>query len=338
VLTKDLWPTHYQPVIQDTDGNSIQHTKHDLFLIHHFTQFAGRVFADKWVAELYTGPILELAKEYPYLMHAMLAMSGCHLQHLGVDASRYRSAEAFHSHFASKGLREALVSMNTARDGDGVLTTAMLLGTVAFCAADYRDNVRPPLEERRKSGQEWNWLRTQSGLSCLLTRTTPYRKDSIWDIMFSAIDEMKVDEEEEFTDLGQRLKNFCGFDENSSEATSPCFELADWLDPLVSRGPDLKYLGMYLRSIGAMSLEFIDLLEKGNTHALLLFAHWLALMSSIDQWWCTRRIITECQSICEVLAKRLEGESIKLLEAPAKACGYQISTNSSYIEEIDCPA
>jgi hypothetical protein len=334
ILPTDIWPSHYQPTIQDADGQTIQHTKHDLFLIHHFTQFACQLFASKHIGDFYTGPILSLAKEYPYVMHAMLALSGCHLQHLGIDASRYRPAEAFHSHFASRGLREAVVSMDGPKDGDSVLTTAMVLGTVAFCAADYRGDIRPPLEESGRSDESWHWLRTQVGLTYLLGRTQSYRDESIWTPVFDHIDGTEA-EDEPVSDLGQRLKDFCGLDENSSEATSPYFGLADWLSPFVSREPSFKYLWPYIRSIGAMSLQFVDLLERSDTKALMLFVHWLGLMCSIDQWWCTRRTQTECWSICNTLSQRLDADSLKLLEAPAKACGYPLEGKGSRIEEVD---
>jgi hypothetical protein len=73
-----------------------------------------------------------------------------------------------------------------------------------------------------------------------------------------------------------------------------------------------------------MTPAFVDLLERHDTRALLLFAHWLALMCSIDQWWSRRRTTRECRTICEILVKQMGVEDLHLLERPARACGHEL--------------
>jgi len=102
-------------------------------------------------------------------MHAMMAVSSCHLQHMDIDAKEYRRPEALHCHFASQGLRSAVSMMSGPKDCDAVLSTAMMLNTLTFCLADYRDE--PPFEGGSTQEPRYDWLRIQIGLTTLLCET-----------------------------------------------------------------------------------------------------------------------------------------------------------------------
>ena len=91
-------------------------------------------------------------------MHAMIALAACHMQHLDIDARQYRAAEAFHCHFASQGLRKSVTSINGANDSDSILTTAFLLNTLTFCAADYREEDSFDVAGSGSLGPRWDWL------------------------------------------------------------------------------------------------------------------------------------------------------------------------------------
>jgi hypothetical protein len=288
------------------------HTEFDLVLLDHFVHSVTKSFDAEEMANVYTTKAIELAKEKPYLMHAAIAQAACHLNHVHPDEPKYRMAEAFHIQLASRGLRDAVVSINGLKDSDAILTTSMLINGIAFCAAEYRDDKQHP---------QWGWLRIQIGLTDLLMRTSPFHPESMWRFMFAASNAFEI-LDPPTNDLGQRLSDFCGVTPESTEETCIYSEPCRWLWPIVTRPPSKDYILLYTRWIGSITNEFIDLMEARDEKALLIFAHWLALMCSIDEWWSVRRTTRECWKICDFLMGRLKGQDLELLEMPAMACGY----------------
>ncbi|KAF2020270.1 hypothetical protein BU24DRAFT_459867 [Aaosphaeria arxii CBS 175.79] len=353
-----LWPGAYSPaILTGGDSTVIRHTNHDLFLIDHFVRSSAVEFDSAQHGRVYSTSALELAKLYPFLMHGMIALSACHVQHLGVvDARKYRNAEAFHCHLASQGLRNAVGGIiASTNEADSILTTAMLLNTLTFCAASYRDDESAAPHtpgtiargDRGGSGDggrrpRFDWLRIQIGLTDLLMRTQPYRADSIWRDVFSAANDRWI-LGPAVNNLGDRLSDFClnrntagstrptgRSDDGADEALSADTETGDnvyaqvisQLTHVVERDPRPEYLLLYLQPVGAMTSEFVELLEANDVRALLLFAHWLRLLCCVDAWWCVRRTRRECRAICEILCKTLHGEDLDLLRLPAAACGF----------------
>jgi hypothetical protein len=301
----------------------VQHTEYDLYLIHHFTRSTAISFGSAEYAGVYTNQALDLAKEYPFLMHAMIALAACHLQHVGVDARQYRRAEALHCHFASQGLRHSVGRpIQGARNSDAILTAAMLLNTLTFCAAEYREEEGMSIGTGKEPRYEW--LRIQIGLTELLTQTSPFHPDSIWMFMFVATKVFQFTEPPQ-NELDKQLAEFCGVDESSTWDNNVYFDLIERLGPVVVRQPSMEYMLMYLNAIGGISSKFVDLLEAKDTRALLLFAHLLSLLCSIDRWWCVKRTRRECRKVCGILSKKLDANCIHLLKRPADACGFLLN-------------
>lgn len=274
------------------------------------------------VEEVYRTKVMDLARESPFLMHALIATSACHHHHLGVDNKAFRYPELLHLHHASHGLRNGVTSIKGARDADSVLTTAMLLNSLTFCAADYRDDAALTVQGNHML--RFDWLRIQIGMTALLKKTAPFHPDSIWMPMFRATVNFKITEPTE-SNLGEELYSFCEFSDEDSATNNPYFEIAEALRLTVSHKATEQYLPLYLNTIGAITHEFINLMEKHDTKALMLFTHWLALMCSVNKWWSVRRTTRECWRICDILCRSLEPKDMKLLERPAKACGYPLS-------------
>ncbi|KAH7338498.1 hypothetical protein BKA66DRAFT_435315 [Pyrenochaeta sp. MPI-SDFR-AT-0127] len=313
-----LWPVARSPPVL-TASDHAQHTPKDLLLLDYFINNVGVSVAGPEYSHTFTVQVIDIAKEVPFLMHAMLALSACQLQHTVADGSPYRLPEALHTHLASQGLRQAVGHMNTVKDMDSVLTSAMLLNCLAFCYADWRDEE----VDVNTSRPSWNWLRIQTGLKDLLIETKPFHCESIWMPMFIATKTFAITEPPQ-NDLDIRLAKFCGIVSDSSDIDNPYFEFYTQLAPLVIRKPDIYYLRMYSNAIGGIDQKFVELLEKEDSKAMVLFAHWLALMCSCITWWITRRTSRECWMICRILDKRLLGEDRALLERPAEACGYPL--------------
>lgn len=264
-------------------------------------------------------------------MHAMLALSACHLQHTVHDGRTYRLPEALHTQLASNGLRQAVRCMRSVRDMDSVLTTSMLLNCLSFCYADWHDDET----EGQRGRPSWQWLRIQTGLKSLLVETKPFHMDSIFMPMFTATKTFEF-RGDPTNDLDEQLARFCDITPESTNVENIYLDFHTQLAPLVVRRPDVYYLRMYSNAIGGIDERFVSLLEQQDSKALMLFAHWLGLMCSCISWWITRRTSRECWMICCILDKRLKGKDRVLLERPAVACGYRMELQGDF-EDLPRP-
>jgi hypothetical protein len=297
------------PAILLATGNS---TEHDLYLLDFYVKSIRHSF-DAKAADVYACQAITLAKEKPYLMHAAIAQAACQINYLCPNETKYRVAESFHIQLASRGLRDAVESINGLKDSDAVLTTSMLINGIAFCEAEYRE------DERR--APPFRWLRVQLGLAQLLAITSPFHPESMWRWMFDASNAFQI-LEPPTNDLGRQIASFCGVTPDMSEEESIYAAPCQWLEPIVTRPPNKQYLLLYTRFIGSITNAFVDLLEERDEKALMIFAHWLALICSIDEWWAERRAKRECWKCCDALIGRLKGADLELIEFPAMACGY----------------
>lgn len=314
-----FWPGAASPpaLTQITSG-AVQHTSMDLVLLDHFIRNLGPFILGSEYGTIFTVDVLDIAKKVPFLMHSMIALAACHLQHTSPDGRTYRMPEALHTQLASQGLRKAVVHMNNAQDMDSVLTSAMLMNSLAFCYAGWQE------DEEERMEPKWQWLRIQIGLKDLIIETKPFHAESIWLPMFIATNTFIIVEPPQ-NDLDVRLAAFCGINAASVPEDNIYLEFYECLAPLVTRTPSLFYLRLYSDAIKGIDQRFIERLEAQDSKPMLLFAHWLALMCSMSNWWIIKRTKRECWKICRILDRRLKGDDRMLLERPAMACGYNLT-------------
>jgi hypothetical protein len=315
-LQPSLWPGPRSPAVLTSASSEISYTKYDLYLIDHFVKRASRHFELPEMPGIYAVQALDLAKQYPYLMHAMIAIAACHLQHVGIDARCYRLPEAFHCQMATRGLRDAVSSIDGVKHSDAVLTTSMLLNPLTFCVADYRDD-----EAATDSTLRWDWLRIQIGITDLLYRTKPFHPESMWLPMFISQHQIRITELPQ-NDLDIRLARFCNITPDSTNQNNPYFDFWEQLAPVVTRTPGLQYIRLYINAVGGITHTLIGLMEERDERALLLFAHWAGLMCKVGLWWSDRRVRRACRVICSILERTLVGTDRELLNRPAEACGF----------------
>ncbi|KAF1836801.1 hypothetical protein BDW02DRAFT_566721 [Decorospora gaudefroyi] len=313
-----LWPGPCAPPVLTT-SSYVQHTPYDLLLLDHFVHNVGAYIAGAEYHHTFTVQALDIAKEVPFLMHAMLAVASCHLQYTLADGRAYRMPEALHTQLASQGLRQAVSHMQAAKDMDSVLTASMLLNFLAFCYTDYQDEEAGSHQNK----PSWQWLRISIGLRDLLMATKPFHHESIWLPMFVATAAFRFDEPPQ-NDLDVRLARFCGINSTTTATNNPYFDFYEQLGPLAVRKPSISYLRKYNHAIGGIDQYFVSLLEREDSKAMVLFAHWLALMCALAGGWITRRARRACWMICDILDGRLRDEERVLLVRPAEACGYPL--------------
>lgn len=314
------WPGPRTPAVLASYTSEISYTKYDLYLLDHFVKRVAPYFEmiqSPAVRGIYSGKAVELAKQYPFIMHAMIALSACSLQLASFDGECYRLPEAFHCQLATRGLRDAVVCFKGVNDADAVLTTAMLLNSLTFITADYLDRTSADGSLR------WDWLRFMIGITELLYRTKPFHPESMWLPMFNAVNNFTITELPQ-NDLDIRLAAFCNITPDSTAQNNPYFDFWEQLAPLVSRTTRAEYVRRYINAVGGIDHSFIELLDKKDARALILFAHWAGLMSQASSLWVAKRMKSICLNLCTMLEKSLKGADRELLNRPAEACGYVV--------------
>jgi hypothetical protein len=142
-----------------------------------------------------------------------------------------------HCHLASRGLRQSIASMVDKDDSDAILTTSMLLNTLCYCAADYRDEeLHSPDGSHRP---RWDWFRIQIGITDLLIRTKPFHPESIWLFLLARPPNFHLDILRD-SNLGAQLADFCGLGEDSCADNNVYFEPIRLLTPVVERPPSVE--------------------------------------------------------------------------------------------------
>lgn len=313
-VPSSLWPGERTlPVLAHENA----YTKHDLDLLHHFVTNASKHFKCIEQDEILSSAAVELGKEYPLVMHAILAISACHIQGLGYKPRQYRISEIFHCQLAIQGLQKAVLSFKGVREADSVLTTSMLLNSLVSSSEGYLED-----SQNEDTGQlQWGWLRFQIGITDLLMRTKPFHPQSIWLPMFLT-SKQRLAIGDPCNKLDDQLAEFCNIDQDTKAEDNPYFDFWEQLAPLVVRVHGPQYMRWYVEAAGGIDLHFIELLEKEDAPALILFAHWAAMMCCLGTWAVSRRLKKICWKICETLQPRLKASDLYLLEIPASTVGY----------------
>ena len=178
------------------------------------------------------------------------------------------------------------------------------------------------------SPRSLDWLSVQLGLRHLLLETRPFRVDSKLVPLFLGCDTdhgTSAAERAEIEGLSLEFDSICGLDETSNPDSNPYHDTLHCLMPLMSLALSLKNLYKFLDWFGGVDKHFFTLLPEKDSPALLIFGYWLCMLCYIRQWWCQDRAKRECTAICMFLELQVDARIWRLLEFPARACGYTLA-------------
>jgi hypothetical protein len=206
---------------------------------------------------------------------------------------------------------------------DMLISSCILIGMFSFSAESFS-----PLDSWVFSDDPFtmNWLSVQGGLRCLLEITHSWLSASIWNEAFqeSSAWEYYDDQRMGREDLDPDLADLCNISNTTTEETNPFHWPLRMLCPLLRIPRHECGASRITNFMGRLLPDFVTLLAAKEPRALLILAYWLALMcSSVHDWWAASRVKFECQAICMYLEAWGDSRIIKLLDFPARACGYR---------------
>lgn len=259
-------------------------------------------------------------------MHAVLAVGATQLRRLGSNNHGVRPVEIQHWQSALSSFRKALTQPFTRDNCDAILLSSILLNLMSFSFIS-RDDLSPLGSwVFSSSSQKLNWLYIQLGLRYLLEQTKPFHVDSRLTPIFLASDDSKgtfSDESPGLQGLPEEFVKVCGLDEISTSENSPYHSPLRLLVPLLALERSDENTFKFLHWFASVDGKFARLLQQKDYPALLLFSYWLGMLCDLNQWWCYERAKRECTAICIFLNGNGSEDIIRLLDYPAKACGFR---------------
>jgi hypothetical protein len=261
---------------------------------------------------------------------------------------RLKIAECYHWGKALEGFRLELAgppvpdkkvgkhrSHVTQHNMDQLLSTVMFVSMHQFSLRDdagaITDQQAAPcsfvwLEDRSARDHALKWLGIQAGFKGLLPAMQPWLNESFWLPIFGAVDfsnEFSLDELSDIAldpeyDVGANIIDpvefhfikLCRIDRHS-KGQNPYYaslEILLWCRRL--RPISAETFTKLLNFVARMHHDFQDLLLDRDPAALLILAHWLALMLEIGQWWITGRCIVEIRELFCFVSQSREGPGL----------------------------
>lgn len=277
----------------------------------------------------------DLSLEKPYLMHAVNGVSAAHLCHLlpagqhPIQHCQSQLAGAYHWQKALQLFRDELASGVNEHNMDALISTVMLICVHQFMLADAlpdpsKSFVYAPSEQR---DQRIKWLTIQHGFKVMQEQLGDLLWKSIWSPVLRDSDFKQNAPSISIMDTGSSdethtlFLDLCEITESSSPDDNPYLGALEYMLVLRQLKPNMNNFNKLVTFVTNIEGRYLQLLLDRDKRALLILAHWLALMSEIQQWWISGRTRTECIAIVTFLMHDRDERVRKLLEYPARTVG-----------------
>ena len=116
----------------------------------------------------------------------------------------------------------------------------------------------------------------------------------------------------------------------SSVETNPYYEALEFLLFIRQLKPSVNRFNKLVTFVAVIEGEFLRLLLERDGVALLILAHWLALMSEIKQWWISARCKSECTAITTFLMHDQDERVRTLLRFSARTVGIVLTRGEDF--------
>lgn len=266
-------------------------------------------------------------------MYTILGVAMLHMNRVSPNKER-SIAESYFWQRAIQLYQAELSSKVHQANVDALLSSCMLMGVMTICPEHFDPTESWVLTNRPEA---MNWLALQSGLQCILNLAKPFIPGSIWGTAFAYLNK---EEREIFEGIDQGregidpdLADICGIEDTTTEKTNIYYSPLRILTPLFGLEKTMPNAGHCASFMGRLDCAFLSLLRQRDPPALVILAQWMGLMCSLAelQPWVEGRIRGECKAICMFLQYSPDPRMLRLLQFPAKECGYQLKSGNPII-------
>lgn len=293
-------------------------------LLHHFTSHTLSTLGSSSVQEV-IGSCCAAAVNFDFLKYALLALAASHLVFL---VNEHDLGMHYYLDRALCAFRQRLSSPITAREMDSLITSCVLLNTIAFAGS----NDGPSASWITEGTGNLQWLTIQNGLRAIMSDAKGSLKRSSWvNVYQKDANLFRGESRKPFEDGGidlhdvpETFKNLYGINDFSNSSNNAFYSVLALVGPLLSDDlPDIPFTQM-MAVMHRFRPDFLELLQSKDPRAMLLLAHWLGLLCTVNLWWVAGRARSECFACCKYLEANGESDIRALLTFPAERCGYQL--------------
>lgn len=301
--------------------------------LHHFETVTYGSMGSDLGQQIIKLCVHSIAVERPYLMHAVNGISAAHLCHLIPAAQhpdRYRQsklADAYHWHNALGLFRRELSLGANKENMDALISTVMLICVHQFMMTDPVPDPSQSfvyaLPERRP--ECIRWLTIHHGFQALWGQLEDMVWESVWSPVLRDADFkqnapllLPAPADDKVHTLFLEL---CEVNEHCSPENNALHAPLECLLCLRRLKPSMNTFNKLITFVGTIDQRYYRLLLARDKRALVILAHWLALMTEIHQWWISGRSKAECSAITTFLMFDRDERVKELLEYPARIVG-----------------
>ena len=231
-------------------------------------------------------------------MHTLLSLSALHRRVLAGNQEKLSVEELEHTQLAVSLFNKTISGPLRDVERDAVFATATLMNAIFFATIETVDPWKSwPMNDAAFSLQ---WLRLQAGVALAVQAANPTRPSSVFSSLFQYVEP----DSGQFTETAAGCKaipilfqRLFDVDEKSTIQKNPYHAAVRLLTPLLSISCRNDNIMFFLPFIGYMDTRLIELLERKDHRALLLLGIWFGFVRQCGQWWLTRRVDVEYQSI-----------------------------------------
>ncbi|KAK9471129.1 uncharacterized protein V1510DRAFT_397718 [Dipodascopsis tothii] len=304
-------PASAPDVVIESSASALSLVQLELF--HHFLTVTVKTLSDATDGELWLVQIPRMAFHSEFLMYAILTIAATHLRFLR-DDSAYRRMEIYYRQRALETFREALCAPHTPEMLPPLTVAGSLLAMQSFA---YRESDEADASVIVSIDR---WLPLLLGIRTVVEEMYAANSgadaDSIFGINIGSLPEPS-DEENELQHLAELCAARLGaYTPGAAEGPDPA-ELAVYIDPLRLLNRLIKSLrshpsGDEMRKYVftwpfLCSADFLGRLRGRDHVALVLFAHFLTVVSMLKAWWQEDRVRADIAAICDYLRAADEG-------------------------------
>lgn len=292
-----------------------------LDLFHHFFDLRETT----WIASPACQNVLqehgfELSQNAPYIIHAILAFSAAHMNHLVPQESKYRIASALHYHRSLQLYQNHLNNELREEDADALFACSILHSILAFVHGTTADAD----QKLHSNNTTPSWTTTFQGNHILLN--TPMLHSTLLQGVWSSIIHRFLDRGNDMPDSSLPMSQHRAGDLRQINALAEtCTNLAPaqqalYEEPIAGLRVLAQFparpevLGRYIFFMTRLQCAFVHLLKEDDPNALLVLGFWCAFLSRIDQWWTVASAQMECRRICAYIRSLGDPQFIRLVD------------------------
>ena len=296
----------------------------EIELLHHFQSQTLGTIGSLSVQEVVTG-CLAAAFEFDFLRYTIFALAASHLMFL---SEHHNMSREHHLQRALHTFRQRLSSPISAAHVDAVLTSCVLLDTVAFS----KDSHEPSDSWLFTDSSNLQWLTVQMGIRTIMSNIRHLLMESSWTAVYkkdaaylcgktsASFDDDYLGSE----NIPENLEYYFTIKSRPSFCNNPYYSILRSLLPLLVKNSLDNSLTHLMAVAHRFIPEFYRSIKSKDLRALLLLAYWLGLMCNVHLWWISSRATSECYACCRYIEMRGDDIICGLLSFPARCCGYNL--------------